>query len=77
MKRLTLSSPKTIFIVMVILLMNIQTKAQKDTINDYYNLSLAELMNIKVSSASKTEQKQSEAPNIISLIKREDRKSVV
>lgn len=42
----------------------------KDTL-DYFSLDLEGLMNIKVSSASKMEQTQSEAPNIISLITRD------
>lgn len=65
---------KIIIIFLYFFINYTQTYSQdsKDTlsIEDYYNMSLDELMDIEISSASKIVQKQSEAPNIITGITR-------
>jgi len=47
---------------------NAQTTADTLSIDDYYSMSIEELMNIDVVSASKVKQKQSDAPNIITVV---------
>ncbi len=59
-----------IFLYFLINYSHSYSQDSKDTlsIEDYYNMSLDELMNIEITSASKISQKQSEAPNIITVI---------
>ncbi len=63
-------------ILFLLAVISIQTKAQavQDTVNvkDMYLLSLEELMNIPVTTASKTAEKLSEAPATIIVITRQD-----
>lgn len=72
MKTIRLSA---ILVVLAILLLpreiNAQDEQVKEENQDFLELSLEELLNVSVVSASKVEQKQSEAPNIISAVSNE------
>jgi len=69
---------KPIFILIVIVLINLLdchlVNAQKDTINtaDFFNMSLEELLQVKVITAGKKEQEISEIPASVVLITRAD-----
>lgn len=52
-----------------LLLFSIALRAQEDTTKmDFFDLTLEELLNIEISSASKTSQKISDAPSVVSLV---------
>lgn len=64
-----------IYIILILSSMHCLLNAQEDTVKKpikLYNLSLEELMNIHVFSASKKIEKASEAPAIISVVQRKD-----
>ena len=64
--------PKThqVFLLVLILLLASPAQAQEDS-QDIADLSLEDLLDVQITSASKFAQKQSEAPGIVSVVNRE------
>ena len=58
-------------LLLVSVLISFSAFAQNDTV-DVFDMSLEELMNVKVVSASKSTQKLSDAPSVISVVSRKE-----